>query len=170
MTREAMLRGLSLGEELAGGARRHEREISPAVRALRGAAADDPLAVAVVHAATDLMNGCAVSEVRRTLPDKVPDRVLARVLRHVLLQDDSAAVREHLVTCVRPHLGAKFAKAHPNQGLALLGGVHALAVALLPDVDPRSALEEVASLGQDADVVAAICGALLGARFGTDWM
>jgi ADP-ribosylglycohydrolase len=172
MNRQALLRGLALGESLAGGARRHEREISPAVRALRGAAADDAFAVAVVRAAALLLQGRPAAQVRAELPQSVPDRVLAHVLRQVLPQAtaDLDALRDQLVACARPHLGPRFARAHPNQGVALLGGVHALAVALAPDIAPRHALESVAAEGQDADAVAAICGALLGARFGSDWM
>jgi ADP-ribosylglycohydrolase len=166
------VRGMALGESLAGGARRHERELSAAVRALRGAAADDATAVAFVRAATELMSGADVAAVRARLPGAVPDRVLAHVLQKVLPKAtrDLAALRESIIACAQPHLGPNFSRAHPNAGVALLGGVHALAVALADGIEPRAALESVAALGQDADLVAALCGALLGARFGSDWI
>jgi hypothetical protein len=172
VTREALLRGMALGESLAGGARRHERELSPAARALRGAAADDAISVAFVRAATELLNGVDVAAVRAKLPEAVPDRVLAHVLQKVLADatGDLDALRECIIRCAQPHLGPKFSRANPNAGVALLGGVHGLAVALADGIEPRAALESVARLGQDADLVAALCGALLGARFGTGWM
>ena len=172
VTREALLRGMALGEQLAGGARKHERELSAAVRALRGAAADDAISVAFVRAASELMNGSDLATVRTKLPAAVPDRVLAHVLQKVLAEatGDLEALRECIVRCAQPHLGPKFSRANPNAGVALLGGVHALAVALADGIEPRAALESVSKMGQDADLVAALCGALLGARFGSDWI
>ena len=172
VTREALLRGMAFGESVAGGARKHERELSAAVRALRGAAADDAISVAFVRAASQLLGGVPVETVRADLPAAVPDRALAHVLQKVFAEppQDLDALRESIIRWAQPHLGAKFSRAHPNAGVALLGGVHALAVALADGVEPRAALELVARLGQDADLVCALCGALLGARFGSDWI
>ncbi len=84
--------------------------------------------------------------------------------------DDAAAVRARVSAMARPHLKPGFTVAHPNQGVVLLGGLHALAMALAPRDDPARVLAEVVALGYDTDTVAAICGSLLGARFGTGWV
>jgi hypothetical protein len=60
--------------------------------------------------------------------------------------------------------------AHPNHGFAVLGGVHALLSGLLFDDPPQETLARLVSHGADTDTVGAICGSVLGARFGTGWI
>ncbi|NEO80555.1 ADP-ribosylglycohydrolase family protein [Moorena sp. SIO4G3] len=48
--------------------------------------------------------------------------------------------------------------------------LHALAMALFPQDDPEFLLAEIIRQGYDTDTVAAICGGILGARFGTNWI
>ena len=79
-------------------------------------------------------------------------------------------LRNRISEGARPSLAAGFTRAHPNQGYALLGGSHALAMALRPDCEPQAALAEIVQQGYDTDTVAAICGSILGARFGCAWI
>jgi ADP-ribosyl-[dinitrogen reductase] hydrolase len=65
----------------------------------------------------------------------------------------------------------KFAtELHPNDPFALLGGVHAIALALMESADPRTILRYVVRLGSDSDTVAAMLGSIFGARFGEGWI
>lgn len=82
----------------------------------------------------------------------------------------AAALRERVSNVARPSLAPGFTRAHPNQGYALLGGSHALVMALRPAIEPHAALAEIIQQGYDTDTVAAICGSLLGARFGCGWI
>ncbi len=84
--------------------------------------------------------------------------------------DDPAALRANIAKVARPHLADGFTQAHPNQGFALLGGAHGLLMALRDDAVPGETLAEIVRQGYDTDTVAAIAGAVLGARFGTDWI
>jgi ADP-ribosylglycohydrolase len=43
-------------------------------------------------------------------------------------------------------------------------------MALLPNIDPQQVLSEICRMGYDTDTVAAICGTVLGARFGVSWI
>ena len=79
-------------------------------------------------------------------------------------------IRQHVSDIARPLLADGFTRAHPNQGFALLGGLHALAMALRDDADPSETLREIVVQGFDTDTVAAIAGGLLGARFGCEWI
>ena len=79
-------------------------------------------------------------------------------------------LRARISEIARPSLAAGFTRAHPNQGYALLGGSHALVMALRPDIEPQAALAEIVQQGYDTDTVAAICGSILGARFGCGWI
>ncbi len=104
------------------------------------------------------------------------DRTGAHVVSQglaVLLADLTAPVevlRTRVSETARPSLAAGFTRAHPNQGYALLGGSHALALALRPDIEPKTTLTEIVQQGYDADTVAAVCGSILGARFGCGWI
>ncbi|MCX6031786.1 MAG: ADP-ribosylglycohydrolase family protein [Chloroflexi bacterium] len=90
-----------------------------------------------------------------------------------LLADLAAPVevlRTRVSEIARPTLAPGFTRAHPNQGYALLGGSHALVMALRPDIEPQPILADVVQQGYDTDTVAAICGSILGARFGCGWI
>eukprot|EP01087_Luapelamoeba_hula_P019666 TRINITY_DN6548_c1_g1_i1.p1 TRINITY_DN6548_c1_g1~~TRINITY_DN6548_c1_g1_i1.p1 ORF type:complete len:570 (+),score=135.07 TRINITY_DN6548_c1_g1_i1:1505-3214(+) len=81
------------------------------------------------------------------------------------------AIRRFLVENARPQMSDDHAiKPHVNLGFVLLGGLHGLVMALLPDIDPQETLREIVVLGHDTDTVAAIAGTVLGARFGTSWI
>jgi hypothetical protein len=43
-------------------------------------------------------------------------------------------------------------------------------MALQSDIEPQVALTEIVQQGYDTDTVGAICGSLLGARFGCGWI
>ncbi|MBO0859046.1 MAG: ADP-ribosylglycohydrolase family protein [Chloracidobacterium sp.] len=58
----------------------------------------------------------------------------------------------------------------PNHPFVLLGGIHALRAGLWPDSRPGELLVDVIQQGGDADTVGAITGAILGARYGADWI
>lgn len=58
----------------------------------------------------------------------------------------------------------------PNHPFALVGGIHALCVGFWPNSAPGELLANVIQQGGDADTVGAITGAILGARYGTDWI
>ena len=79
-------------------------------------------------------------------------------------------LRSHISQCAKRHLAKGFTKAHPNQGFVLLGGLHGLAMALSHWEEPNLILTEIIAQGYDTDTVAAICGGVLGARFGVDWI
>jgi ADP-ribosyl-[dinitrogen reductase] hydrolase len=80
---------------------------------------------------------------------------------------------EHIRDAVCVHALTRFSKqvsAHPNGSLVLLGGMHALAMALLSPEPAPSVLAQIAAQGgKDAGLVGAIAGTLLGARYGTRW-
>lgn len=82
----------------------------------------------------------------------------------------SAQLRGAISELARPHLAAGLTRAHPNQGFVLLGGVHAIAMALRSDDEPQAILAEIVRQGFDTDTVAAMAGSVLGARYGTDWI
>lgn len=75
-----------------------------------------------------------------------------------------------VIEVARPHLTEGYGRVHPNQGLALLAGLHGLGAGLLPDADPEDVLTRVVAQGDDTDSVGAVCGAVLGARFGDAWI
>ena len=79
-------------------------------------------------------------------------------------------LRSYISQGAKRHLAKGFTKAHPNQGFVLLGGLHGLAMALSHWEDPNLILTEIIAQGYDTDTVAAICGGVLGARFGVDWI
>lgn len=81
-----------------------------------------------------------------------------------------AAMRKEISKIAAPLLMENFTKAHPNQGFALLGGLHALALSLLDNRQPKEILLDIIRQGYDTDTVAAIAGGLLGSRHGTDWI
>ncbi|ELR12305.1 ADPribosylglycohydrolase superfamily protein [Acanthamoeba castellanii str. Neff] len=152
------------------------------------------MAYAVAYAVACLVKGLGVAEVRDRLPGAVAARekqwlldqgkweiwastdnchLISHCLRTVFTEcdmTDRAGLRAFLSENAKPHLAEGFVKAHPNQGHVLLGGAHGLIMALLPDIEPQEILREIIVLGYDTDTVAAICGSVLGARFGTGWI
>jgi len=149
------------------------------------------LAFAIARAVSLLVDGVPVGEVRRRLPsdvdmvemewlhghrgwgiDRSAGNVVSESIAAILEQDlpDFDALRQQISQNSRPHLAAGIFKAHPNQGFALLGGIHGLAMGLWPEGEPSELLCEIMRQGYDTDTVGAICGGLLGARFGTGWI
>jgi ADP-ribosylglycohydrolase len=147
-------------------------------------------AYAVAWAVAALLAGLDAREVMARLPDEVAaeehnwlkghadwtiDRSAGALVSQslwslfALPSREPKQIQERVSTLARPHLPPEFSLAHPNQAHVLLGGLHALAVALTA-ADPGRALVELVALGYDTDTVAAICGSLLGARFGLDWI
>lgn len=79
-------------------------------------------------------------------------------------------MRVAISTIARPLLNAGFTRAHVNQGFALLGGLHALALSILDEREPNEILLDICRQGYDTDTVAAIAGSILGAKHGIDWI
>ena len=133
------------------------------------------MAVAIAWAAGALVRGIDVTSVREELPPAMRAEgfvVVADALSEVLAAVDASEVevRGRITDVARPHLAEGFTRAHPNQGFALLGAMHGLAVGLRTETEPRAALAGVVRLGFDTDTVAAIAGGLLGSRFGAGWV
>lgn len=82
---------------------------------------------------------------------------------------DLDTLGERVSALARGHLPAD-ARAHPNQGFALLAGMHGLMGGLLADSDPHARLAAIVAKGDDTDTVGAICGTVLGARHGDGWI
>ncbi|UWE04972.1 ADP-ribosylglycohydrolase family protein [Laceyella sacchari] len=80
------------------------------------------------------------------------------------------AMRRRLSDWARPQLKEGFTRAHPNQGFVLLGGLHALLMSCRDDLEPTEVLLSIIREGFDTDTVAAIAGAVLGARVGDAWI
>lgn len=149
------------------------------------------IAFAVAHAVADLVEGRsttetlarlapAVAAVEHTWIEQRPDWQFDRgvgpqvstALRLALdapLGAGPAALGRWISKGARAHLAKGFTRAHPNQGFALLGGLHGL-LSGLRAAEPQVILAEVVQQGFDTDTVAAITGTVLGARFGTGWL
>lgn len=82
---------------------------------------------------------------------------------------DLATLGKYVSQLARPFLTPR-ADVRPNQGFALLGGIHGLAAALLGEPEPGARLAAVVGKGDDTDTVGAICGTVLGARHGDGWI
>lgn len=151
------------------------------------------IAFAVARSVRALVDGAAPSDVRALLPAEVEaaeavwlaeregwthDRSgghqvsagLKALFDATADAHSPAAIRARISDIARPHLADGFTQAHPNQGFALLGGAHGLVMALRDAAEPRATLAEIVRQGYDTDTVAAIAGAVLGARFGTAWI
>ena len=149
------------------------------------------MAFAVALAVAELVRGRSAAEVLASLPGRIaeqerlwieerPDWQVERSTgRQVsaclaaLVADfpaDPAALAARVSEIARPHLPPGQTVANPNQGFVLLGGLHALLVGLGPWQGPAALLAGLVRHGYDTDTVAAICGSLLGARFGTAWV
>ncbi len=149
------------------------------------------LAFAVARSAALLIGGDSAEAVRARLADDVAavelewvehrpgwgiDRsgkcMVSQEIRALFtaLPEDLAGLRAVISERARPHLARGFTKAHVNQGFAILGGLHGLAVGLFPSGSPVELLASIMRQGDDTDTVGAIAGGLLGARFGTDWI
>jgi ADP-ribosylglycohydrolase len=108
--------------------------------------------------------------------DQTDPHSVSEVLGEVLqwaggLQISHAEISDFVLKRGEPYVESRFRRhIHPNNPFVLLGGVHALALALQDNADPLEILRYVVNLGDDTDTVAAIAGGILGARFGTDWI
>ena len=149
------------------------------------------LAFAVARSTALLVGGESAAAVRARLADDVAavelewvehrpgwgiDRsgttLISQTIRALFaaLPDDLAGLRAVVSERARAHLARGFTRAHVNQGFALLGGLHGLAVGLFPAGTPADLLASIMRQGDDTDTVGAIAGGLLGARFGTAWI
>jgi ADP-ribosyl-[dinitrogen reductase] hydrolase len=149
------------------------------------------IAYAVAHAVAGFVGGRTANEIAAALPGAIAGVEADWIQGHpewghdrsgghsvsagltVLLADLAApaeVLRARISELARPSLAVGFTRAHPNQGYALLGGAHALVMALRPDIEPQAVLAEIVQGGYDTDTVAAICGSILGARLGCGWI
>lgn len=103
-----------------------------------------------------------------------PARGVGATLERLLREEEAAPaeLRARLCAAALGEIPPQPRPPHPNQGLALLGGVHAIVVALSEPAgrDPSAALSEIMQLGLDTDTVGAMAGGLLGARLGAAWV
>jgi len=97
---------------------------------------------------------------------------ISNSLRNILAQVPRSAdeLRHLIIENAVKITGKQASELSVNNSYSLLGGIHAVLLPLLQDVDPKQALNEIVLLGNDSDTVAAIAGALLGARFGESWI
>eukprot|EP01120_Amphizonella_sp_Union-15-10_P009424 TRINITY_DN3559_c0_g1_i1.p1 TRINITY_DN3559_c0_g1~~TRINITY_DN3559_c0_g1_i1.p1 ORF type:complete len:327 (-),score=64.50 TRINITY_DN3559_c0_g1_i1:350-1330(-) len=137
------------------------------------------LSVAVAASVAMLVKGIPLSEIWTKLPNVVAqqekiwqekhldwliDRTNYHSVSHALrtiFQDcdlyDVDSVREKIVEMAKETMKPG-SKVHVNKGYCLLGGIHGIVSALLPDIDPKETLAEIVRLGYDTDTVAAIAG------------
>jgi ADP-ribosylglycohydrolase len=89
--------------------------------------------------------------------------------RHALRPED---LRDRVCLHALPHVPKKsHAPLHVNSPFVLLGGLHALSMALLCSAEPKVILSEIAAQGgKSLGLVGAIAGTVLGARHGTGWV
>lgn len=150
------------------------------------------VALAVAAAAAMLIAGSDVRHVRETLPayvatwesrwassamvtldDRNLEHKTSTALRYFFERDwiSLDELRGELsLAAARDGVDLEDMDPASNHAYALLGGIHALCVALWPSDDPGWLLTDAIQEGGDADTVGAIAGGLLGARFGTDWI
>jgi len=150
------------------------------------------MAFAVASAVRLFCNGCSADKIREILPSLVSEQekfwlkhnenwkikrdnyhTVSGTLRYFFTEvdlTDVTTIRQKISQNAKLYLPPKFTKAHPNQGYVLLGGIHALVMALLPDIQPQAVLRNIVILGYDVDTVGAIAGSVLGARFGCSWI
>ena len=94
-------------------------------------------------------------------------------LRRALTQDWTGldAFRDWLSRRAHQHLeDRQDIELIPNHPMVMVGGIHALVVGLWPGSTPGGLLANVIQQGGDSDTVGAIVGALLGAKYGIDWI
>lgn len=154
-------------------------------RDLRAAA----VAYAVAETVRRLVSGDSATEVLDLLPSQVrgvedvwlgsadwtvhtgAEHAVSTALEVLCIEPpaDLTTLGQHVSQLARPFLTAR-ADARPNQGFALLGGVHGLTAGLLGEPEPGARLATVVGKGDDTDTVGAICGTVLGARHGDGWI
>lgn len=79
-------------------------------------------------------------------------------------------LRNKISKIAAPLLQEGFTKAHVNQGFCLLGGLHAISMAVLFGDNPKETLLSIVREGYDTDTVAAVAGGILGAKHGIEWI
>jgi ADP-ribosylglycohydrolase len=96
---------------------------------------------------------------------------------HATLASSRAALCAHAQRAMQSHMQSdmQHSPLGPNHPFALVGCVHALSAALWSgepwlNNSPAEILAGVIRQGGDTDTIGAITGALLGARFGADWV
>ncbi len=97
---------------------------------------------------------------------------ISRSLRNIMAKNPQTAeeLRSLIIENATQVVGEKRIELHINNPYSLLGGIHAVLLPLLDDIEPMQSLSEVVMLGSDTDMVAAIAGSILGARFGDAWI
>lgn len=148
------------------------------------------LAMAVALATADLVEGRSVDQVVSSLPSRLERIETCWIQGHVdwpIVRDHGHSVsqalaalftsgartpdqvREVVRRLAAPHLPPDHPR-HPSDPFVLLGGLHAVGIALLSPGPPRELLVDIVRQGYDTDTVAAIAGTLLGARHGASWI
>jgi len=153
---------------------------------IRAAAA----AHAVATATADLVRGVDPAQIRRTLATRVRDGEARWRPQAVWAfnRDGVGRVADGIEALFGAPLGgpetvrasvkalaeATWTEAdgplHINADHAVLAALHGVAMALRDDVSPDECLAEVVRQGGASSAAGAVCGALLGARFGTGWI
>jgi ADP-ribosyl-[dinitrogen reductase] hydrolase len=137
----------------------------------------------------DVINGIPIETIYQELPNQVrtvENRILSHytkwtmdragvhqvsdALSHAFSKKGTIKeVRKAISDFAKPYLAEDHSLAHVNQGFVLTGGIHAIVCGLLAE-NPQDMLLSIMNLGYDTDTVAAICGGILGARFGESWI
>lgn len=148
---------------------------------------------AVFWITRELIDGVSVASIRKRLPDVVKaieEKILAydeswefdrrdphavsQTLAQVLHAPAAGTATVADISALVLQFGAGYKMEgrdlHPNNPSAVVGGVHAIALALAETNDPLGIIHYISNLGDDTDTVAAIAGGMLGARFGMDWI
>ncbi len=146
---------------------------------------------AVYQSTWALLQDLPPDQIRAQLPDEVAivedqidgfdtdwklDRsglhVVSTALRELFAGDfpnELQAISDRVLQATKEHQRPD-RPAHPNSAVAVIGGLHAIALGLRDAVEPLQTLQYAALLGDDADSIAAMVGAMLGARQGTAWI
>ena len=148
------------------------------------------VAHAVAATVAALVNGEPVEEIRRRLPEEIragesiwqPQAAWAFERQGAGIVPDTLEALFSVPLGSGPMVGASVralaearvpeidATAHLNDDHALLAALHGLAMALRDMLSPDECLADVVRLGGASGVAGAVCGSVLGARFGDAWI
>lgn len=147
------------------------------------------IAYAVAYAVFAFINGQTATDVRQGLPQavKAVEKQVVENYKKWNIDTTHAHDVSHMLSrmCDKPVVNLdemrrelkeeasrylRRSHVHPNDGFALLGGIHAVMCSLHETEHPHDVLVSIVQLGDDTDTVAAIAGSILGARYGKEWI
>lgn len=141
------------------------------------------IAYALGYTVAKVLSGMSRENIIETLPGEVFDFEEYVVTKYASWNIEKSAVHEVSMALsyvlsksiddtpyIRERILDLSGTASVNDPYALAGGIHALVMGLQKDIDPHAQLLSICQLGSDTDTVAAMAGAILGARFGDTWI